>query len=80
MIANMRATFLNLQEKKDYEHKNVLCDLELKYSEMELQYNSKVEKIGRLEEDIKELKKIDASKRLKGYFTEKWNTNLRDGR
>ena len=56
-IANMRATFQNLQEKKEYEHKSVLCDLELKYSEMELQYNSKVEKIGKLEEELKDLKK-----------------------
>ena len=56
-ITNMRATFQNLQEKKEYEHKSVLCDLELKYSEMELQYNSKVEKIGKLEEELKDLKK-----------------------
>ena len=70
-IANMRATFQNLQEKKEYEHTSVLCNLELKYSEMELQYNSKVEKIGRLEEEIKELKKFNGSKELEGCFTEK---------
>ena len=57
-IANMKATFQGLQQKKEYEHKSVLCDLELKYNQMELQYNAKVEKCISLEEEIKDLKKI----------------------
>ena len=48
-IANMKATYSHLQQKKEYEHKSVLCELELKYSQMELQFNAKVEKIVTLE-------------------------------
>ena len=53
----MKATHSYLQQKKEYEHKSVLCELELKYSQMELQFNAKVEKIVTLENEIKELKK-----------------------
>ena len=56
-IANMRATYLNLTEKKEYEHKSSLLDLQLKYSDMELKYNAKEEKIKRLEQELKEAKK-----------------------
>ena len=56
-IANMRATYLNLTEKKEYEHKSELLDLQLKYTDMELKYNSKMEKIDRLEKELKEAKK-----------------------
>ena len=33
-IQNMRATYQNLKEKAEYEHKTVLCDLQLKYQEL----------------------------------------------
>ena len=60
-IANMKATYKNLTEQKEYEHKSLICDLQLKYSEMELKFNSKLDYIARLEEEVKTLKKNSAN-------------------
>ena len=44
----MKATYNNLTHKKEYEDKTVLCELQLKYSEMQLQFNAKTKLIGTL--------------------------------
>ena len=56
-IANMRATFQSLQTKKEYEHKTVFCELQLKYDELNLHLQSKEDEIQRLREQVKEYKK-----------------------
>ena len=56
-IANMRSTFSNLASKKEYEHKTVLCELQLKYDELALNLKAKEDLVGRLEEEIRTLKK-----------------------
>ena len=56
-IANMRATFQSLTTKKEYEHKTVLCELQLKYDELNLHLKSKEDEVMRLREEVKDYKK-----------------------
>ena len=56
-IQNMRATFQNLTEKKEYEFKNVLCELQLNYDQLKLHLANKDEEIVRLKEDVNFYKK-----------------------
>lgn len=56
-IQNMRATFQNLTEKKEYEYKNVLCELQLNYDQLKLHLANKEEEIVRLKEDVRYYKK-----------------------
>ena len=53
----MRSTFNNLASKKEYEHKTVLCELQLKYDELALNLKAKEDLVGRLEEEIRTMKK-----------------------
>ena len=57
IIANMKATFDNLQSKKEFQHKTHVCELQLKYKELEIEYKAKEQQIVWLEEENKDLKK-----------------------
>ena len=56
-IQNMQATFQSLQSKQEYKHKTVLCELQLKYNELNLHLKSKDKEIGRLKERLNLYKK-----------------------
>lgn len=62
-IQNMRATYQNLKQKADYEHKTVLCELQHKYKELQLNLKSKDDEIGRLKQRIVSYKKNDCNVR-----------------
>ena len=56
-IQNMRATYQSLRVKEEYQHKTVLCELQLKYDELALNLKAKEEEVSRLKEQIKFFKK-----------------------
>ena len=53
----MRATYQSLKEKKEYEHKIVLCEIQFKYDELALNLKSKEEEIVRLKDEVRFYKK-----------------------
>ena len=57
MILNMKSIHENLQQKKEFQHKTVLADLQLKYKEIEIILAGKDDKIASLTEENKYLKK-----------------------
>ena len=57
IIQNMKATYDNLKEKTQYQHKMELCELNLKFKELEVLLENSTEKISRLEDENKALKK-----------------------
>ena len=56
IIQNMKATYDNLKEKTQFQHKTQLCELQLKFKELEVLFENSNEKISRLEEENKDLK------------------------
>ena len=63
IIQNMKATYDHLTKKNEYEHKSQLCELNLKFKELQVMLENKSEKIARLEEENKNLKKNNSSVR-----------------
>ena len=61
MIANMKSTYDNLTQKNKFKHKTELCDLQLKYKELELVFANKDRQIARLTNENKELRKNNCS-------------------
>ena len=57
IIQNMKATYDHLTKKNEFEHKTQLCDLNLKFKELEVLLENSKEKIDSLEEENKNLKK-----------------------
>ena len=57
IIANIKATYDHLKKKDQFEHKTELCDLNYKFKELQVLLENKNDKIARLEEENKDLKK-----------------------
>ena len=53
----MKATYDNLKEKTQYQHKMELCELNFKFKELEVLLENSTEKIARLKKENKALKK-----------------------
>ena len=61
IIANIKATYDHLKKKDQFEHKTELCDLNYKFKELQVLLENKNDKIARLEEENKDLKKNNSS-------------------
>ena len=57
IIANIKATYDHLKKKDQFEHATELCDLNYKFKELQVLLENKNDKIARLEEENKDLKK-----------------------
>ena len=53
----MKATYDHLTKKNDFEHKTQLCDLNGKFKELQLMLENSSDKIVRLEEENRNLRK-----------------------
>ena len=63
ILQNMKATYDHLTKKNEYEHKSQLCELNLKFKELQVMLENKSKKIAWLEEENKILEKNHLSVR-----------------
>ena len=57
----MKATYDHLKSKEQFEHETELCDLNYKFKELQVLLDNKNDKIARLEDENKYLKKNNCS-------------------
>ena len=63
IIQNMKATYDHLTSKNEFQHKTELCELNLKFKELQVMLENSNDKIARLEEENKNLKKNNCNVR-----------------